>query len=408
MTRYMHSIPAALVLAAAMPASQAATDAYEKGKALVDAKCNACHQLESRVGGGYDVKGWTTVLHMMANHGVPITRAEMAAMKPYLVRTFPEKPRPDAVLIPGAEKVSMQVMPVPTPGSRPHDPLAARDGALWYTGQMNNVLGRRDPKSGKFREYRLKTAHSGPHGLVEDATGNIWYTGNTGALIGKLDPRTGAVTEYPMPDPAVKDPHTLVFDQAGILWFTAQNANRIGRLDPRSGEIRLLTPPTAKSRPYGMAVDSKGVVFVVLFGTNRVAAVDPATLAIKEYELPDARSRPRRIAITGDDMIWYTDYSRGYLGRLDPASGKVSEWASPSGTKSAPYGISVIGNALWFSESGTRPGTVVRFDPKAEKFQSWPIPGGGYIVRNTSVTRGGDFVLANSLVNAVTLVKIAK
>jgi hypothetical protein len=36
------------------------------------------------------------------------------------------------------------------------------------------------------------------------------------------------------------------------------------------------------------------------------------------------------------------------------------------------------------------------------------IPGGGNIVRNTSVTRDGGFVLANSLVNAVTLVQISK
>ena len=50
----------------------------------------------------------------------------------------------------------------------------------------------------------------------------------------------------------------------------------------------------------------------------------------------------------------------------------------------------------------------MRFDPKTETFQSWAIPGGGNIVRNTSVTRAGDFVLANSLVNAVTLVKISK
>ena len=34
--------------------------------------------------------------------------------------------------------------------------------------------------------------------------------------------------------------------------------------------------------------------------------------------------------------------------------------------------------------------------------------GGGDIVRNTSVTRDGNFVLANSLVNEVTLVRIAK
>ena len=52
--------------------------------------------------------------------------------------------------------------------------------------------------------------------------------------------------------------------------------------------------------------------------------------------------------------------------------------------------------------------TVVRFDPKTQKFQSWAIPGGGNIVRNTSVTRDGDFLLANSLTNEVTLVRIGK
>jgi len=38
---------------------------------------------------------------------------------------------------------------VPTPGSRPHDPPATADGSIWYTGQMNNVLGRLDPKTGE-------------------------------------------------------------------------------------------------------------------------------------------------------------------------------------------------------------------------------------------------------------------
>jgi virginiamycin B lyase len=139
-----------------------------------------------------------------------------------------------------------------------------------------------------------------------------------------------------------------------------------------------------------------------------VASVDPATLQIREYKLPDAASRPRRIAITSDDMVWYSDYSRGTLGRLDSATGKVTEWQSPSGPKAAPYGISVIKDIIWYSESETTPNTVVRFDPKTEKFQSWAIPGGGNIVRNTSVTRDGNFVLANSLVNAVTLVRISK
>src|SRR5262245_47455193 len=219
-----------------------------EGKAIADAKCNSCHALGARVGSGYNAEGWKTVLRMMTNHGVPVSAEELPALTEYLVKTYPVKGRPEAVVVPGQVKVSMQAWQAKTPGSRPHDPMAARDGSFWYSGQMANVLGRVDPKTGTIKEYPLKTAHSGPHGLVEDASGNIWYTGNTGALVGKLDPKTGQVTEYKMPDPEAKDPHTLIFDKSGILWFTVQNANRIGRLDPKTGEIKLLTPPTAKSR----------------------------------------------------------------------------------------------------------------------------------------------------------------
>jgi virginiamycin B lyase len=56
----------------------------------------------------------------------------------------------------------------------------------------------------------------------------------------------------------------------------------------------------------------------------------------------------------------------------------------------------VINDIIWYSEAGTKPGTVVRFDPKTAHFQSWPIPGGGDIVRNTSVTPDGGFVLAKA------------
>src|SRR5437868_15183246 len=135
---------------------------------------------------------------------------------------------------------------------------------------------------------------------------------------------------------------------------------------------------------------------------------DPNTRDIREYPLTDSASRPRRITITRDDIVWYTDFPRGYLGRLDSATGKVTEWPSPSGPKSEPYGISAINDIIWYSESGSTPNTVVRFDPKAAKFQSWAIPGGGNIVRNTSVTAEGNFLLANSLVNGITLVTISK
>lgn len=374
------------------------------GKDLVAGTCNTCHDV-NRIKIGYTPEGWRTVIRMMQNVGAPIPPNDWPIVTDYLIKNFPERSRPAAAIIPGPVQASIKEWPVPTPGSRPHDPWVAKDGAIWWTGQLANKLGRIDPGTGEAKEYALPTFNTGPHGLVEDTEGNIWFTGNTASLIGKLDPKTGAVKEYPMPDPRAKDPHTLIFDRDGILWFTVQQANMVGRLDPKTGEIKLVASPTPKSRPYGMALNSKDLVFFVEFGANKVASIDK-NMNIREYTLPDPGARPRRIAITPDDIVWYTDFARGYLGRLDPATGAVKEWQSPSGPKSEPYGIVASKGALWYSESGAKPNTVVRFDPNTEKFQTWAIPGGGDIVRNMAVAPDGSPVLANSLVNEVGRVEI--
>ena len=376
------------------------------GKEAVVTYCSGCHGLNRVANSGYPQAYWHTAVRMMLNFGVPIPPDQVISVTDYLAKNFPEKPMPAAVIIHGPARVDIREWQVPIPGSRPHDPLATREGAIWYTGQMTNRLGRVDPKTGQVREFPLKSPLTAPHGLVEDKNGNIWFTGNHISIIGKLDPRTGAVTEYPMPDPKAKDPHSLAFDQSGILWFTLQQSNMMGRLDPATGEVKLMTSPTPRSRPYGIMVNSKGVPFVVLFGTNKIASIDPQTMEIREFALPDAKARPRRMAFTSDDVVWYTDYPRGYLGRLDAATGEVAEWQSPGGPRSQPYGIVAARDVIWYSESGTKPNTVVRFDPKTRRFQTWAIPSGGYIVRKMDVTPDGNPVLATSTVNGVALVEV--
>jgi virginiamycin B lyase len=373
------------------------------GKEQVQSICAGCHPLTNITNSrGNSQDGWDALTKSM----ITLPPAVKPQVLEYLGAHFPRKPGGEPVVVPGNASVSIREWVVPTLGSRPHDPLAAADGSIWWTGQWSNVLGRLDPKTGAMKEFPLTTPKSGPHGLTEDKAGNIWYTGNGAGLIGKLDPKTGTVTEYKMPDPAARDPHTPVFDPKGTLWFSVQQANMMGRLNPQTGEIKLVTMPTPRSLPYGVVMDSKGVPFIVLFGTNKVARLDPNTMEVKEYTLPNAASRPRRIAITSDDMIWYADYSRGYLGRLNPANGEVKEWASPSGPDSQPYGISVAKDIVWYNESGIRPNTLVRFDPKTEKFQSWIIPSGGFVVRNMMTTKEGNLVLACSGVNRVGLVEI--
>jgi virginiamycin B lyase len=303
--------------------------------------------------------------------------------------------------------VAIREWSVPTPDSRPHDPEVAPDGALWYTAQLANKLGRLDPKTGEIKEFPLRTPDSGPHGLAADRDGNIWFTANSKAYIGKLNPSTGEVSEYPMPDRRARDPHSLAFDPSGALWFTVQQGNFVGKLEPGTGKVTLKDVPTPNARPYGIIVTEKGVPFFCEFNSNKIGSINPASLEITEVRLPQG-ARPRRLARNPDGFIYYSDFARGFVGRLDPKSGKVIEWHSPGGASSRPYGIaSTKDGMVWYSESGVTPNTVVAFNPRTKAFQSWPIPSGGGVVRNMVATPDDKLYLACSGVNKVGIVEMS-
>ena len=304
--------------------------------------------------------------------------------------------------------VEIKEYDLPTANARPHDPAVGPDGSLWVTEQRANKLGRLDPNTGQFREYPLKTPDSGPHGLVADRDGNIWFTAISASYVGKLDPNTGDITEYRAAGNREMDPHTPVFDQNGILWFTNEESSLVGRLDPKTGEIKLQPTPTPHAVPYGIVVTSQGVPFFCEFGTNRLASIDPKSLAIREYPLPQG-ARPRRLALAPDGTIYYSDFERGYLGHFYPATGRAEEWASPGGPGSEPYGIAVTSDGMvWYSESGVKPNTLVRFDPKTKTFASRTIPSGGGVVRNMAVAPDGRIYLACSGVNKVAIVTLGR
>ena len=375
-------------------------------KEIVQTACAVCHSLGNITNSGHSPEEWKTTVAMMLNVGAPVPTDKVEMVTNYLIKNFPEMPAPPAVILPGKVDVSFQEWALPTPGSRPHDPLSSPDGTIWYSGHMANVLGHIDPASGKITEYHPPTAGSGPHGLIMDQEGNIWFTANFKGYIGKLNPKTGEVKEYTI-DPKDRDPHTPVFDGNGNIFFTVQGADMVGRLNMATGETVSVPVATPRANPYGMVVTSKHVPYFVEFGANKIGSIDPETMEIHEYVLPNEDSRPRRVTITSDDVLYYADYSRGYLGEFDTKTNKfVKEWQSPGGPKSEPYGITTVNDIIWYSESAVKPNTLVRFDPKNEKFQTWAIPSGGGVVRNMMHTADGKLILPESGVNKVALVTI--
>lgn len=367
------------------------------GKDLVQTVCTSCHgvNLITRSAGYASAAEWHRVFSTMVD--LPAAQAETIAS--YLASHFPEDASRRPNLIAGDFDIEIIEWQVPTLGQRSRDPAEAPDGSIWWTGMWASLAGRLDPETGEMEEYHLPPT-ARPHTIVPDDEGNIWYTGNSNATIGRLDPETGTITEFPT---EARDPHSAVFHPNGHLYFTSQGAGMLGRLNPETGELREVT---TEPRPYGIKVAQDGDVWIAYNGTNKLGRMDPDSMEVQYYDVPDERTRIRRLDLDSQGNVWFVNSTMGKIGKLVPETGEIVQWDSPSGPDSHPYAMAVIDDVIWYNESGMRPDALVRFDPAAERFQSWAIPSGLGIIRHVWVTEDKNLLIHQSSSNHIGLVRI--
>ncbi len=382
----------------AMSQSNGNTDLPDdQGKSLVQTVCTSCHGVNyiTRSAGYASAAEWHRVFSTM----VDLPAAQAQTIADYLATHFPEDPDRRPNLVAGDFDIEITEWQVPTLGQRSRDPAEAPDGSIWWTGMWASLAGRLDPESGEMEEYHLPPT-ARPHTIVPDDDGKIWYTGNSNATIGRLDPETGTVTEYPT---QARDPHSAVFHPNGHLYFTSQGAGMHGRLNPDTGDLREVD---TEPRPYGIKVAQDGDVWIAYNGTNKLGRMDPDSMEVQYYEVPDERTRIRRLDLDSQGNVWFVNSTMGKLGKLVPETGEIVQWDSPSGPDSHPYALAVIDDVVWYNESGMRPDALVRFDPAAERFQSWAIPSGVGIIRNVWVTEDKNLLIHQSSSNQIGLVRI--
>jgi streptogramin lyase len=95
-----------------------------------------------------------------------------------------------------------------------------------------------------------------------------------------------------------------------------------------------------------------------------------------EYDLPREEIAPHDTIVAEDGTVWFSSFGEQNLGRLDPKTGKVTEFPYPMHRPDGPTGSLVLradgaGN-LWLGNMYQA--TIVKFDPKTEKFQFWTLP----------------------------------
>jgi streptogramin lyase len=105
---------------------------------------------------------------------------------------------------------------------------------------------------------------------------------------------------------------------------------------------------------------------------------------ITEYDLPRPQAMPHDAFLDARGFVWYSDFGAQYIGKLDPKTGKATEYPIPISKPGAPTGSLNVEPArdgsIWIGNM--MQGSLVRFDPKTEKFQSWGAP--DFMTRNES------------------------
>jgi virginiamycin B lyase len=275
---------------------------------------------------------------------------------------------------PGFAAETVQEFAVPR-GSHPHDVAPAADGGVWYTAQHLGALGWLDPQTGATRHIELGDG-SRPHGVIVGPDGAPWITdGGLNAIV-RVDPRTEAVTVHALPDDTgYANLNTAVFDSDGVLWFTGQSGV-YGRLD--QGRVRVFEAPRGRG-PYGITAAPDGTVFYASLAGSYVGRIDAASGRAQVLEPPTAGQGARRVWSDSKGNIWVSEWNAGQLARYDPEAESWREWRLPGGRPKA-YAVFVDEqDEVWLSDFGAN--AIVRFDPASEGFTAYPLPSRGAAVR---------------------------
>ena len=183
----------------------------------------------------------------------------------------------------------------------------------------------------------------------------------------------------------------------------------VGRLDPKSAVITLKPVPTENARPNGILVLKQGVPVFSEAGSSKVGFIAPATFGVSEFPLPPG-SRSRRLAIAADgNTLYFTDFVGGNLGKLDLSIGALILYPSPGGPDSNPYGLAITPDGMvWYTETGTQPNILVRFDPQSSSFARATVPFATGGVHNITATSDGLVYLTSNGVDKLGAVEVSQ
>jgi streptogramin lyase len=232
---------------------------------------------------------------------------------------------------------------IPSANANPQGIAAGPDGALWFSENGANKIGRITTAGVFTNEFPVLTASSAPQGIAAGPDGAMWFTEFNANKIGRTT-LSGAMTEHTVPT-AGSGPMRIAAGSDGNLWFSEYGKNTIGRLTP-GGAFDEFPIPTANAYPEGITAGADGSLW---FAENQGHAVGRVTTAgvVTEFPLPEP-GRVFHIVGGPDGNLWFAEFDNNKIGRIT-TGGTITQFLIPT-ADAKPYGITPLGNQLWFTE----------------------------------------------------------
>jgi virginiamycin B lyase len=241
--------------------------------------------------------------------------------------------------------VVSNVFSIPTSGSDPDGIAAGPDGALWFTEFFGNKIGRITTAGVVTNEFPILTPSGNPKGITVGSDNKLWFVEEQGNKVGQIT-TAGVVTEFSLA--AGSNPIAIVSGPDHNLWVTESGTGKIAVLDTSGNLLHEFSLPTTGGSPQGITVGPDSNLWFTEQAGNRVGRITTAGV-VTEFPLPQAGSGPEGIAAGADGALWFSEGGGSRVGRIT-TGGSISEFATPT-SASHPAGITLgPNNALWFVE----------------------------------------------------------
>ena len=194
--------------------------------------------------------------------------------------------------------------------------------------------------AGKVTFYTDRSIVGQGNGIAAGPDGALWFTNQGNNSIGRIT-TAGVVSNYT--NPSISVPYRITAGPDGALWFTNEGNNSIGRITT-AGVVSNYTNPSI-SKPVGITVGPDGALWFTNTGSNTIGRI--TTAGVVNNYTGTGIINPDGIVAGPDGAIWFTnDHYPGSIGRIT-TTGVVTHFA-----EGLYYPKQIVvgqGGALWFT-----------------------------------------------------------